>query len=154
MEKTKKVKKGVGLTPKKAKKTKKSKVPVAAAIHAHDHDGEHHLVGIGNLRVIITPDDNAWFAQGLEIDYAVQGDSMEDAKKQFEDGLAATIEQHLIINGHIKQLLRVAPPEAWRLLHEDGAWAQRFSHVSTHHIIKDATKFDGIDYLSYAAGVA
>ena len=50
--------------------------------------GDTHVVGIGNLRVAIETDGKFWTAQGLEIDYIAQGDDLEDAKKQFEDGLA------------------------------------------------------------------
>jgi hypothetical protein len=133
-----------------AKKTvgKKKPAPPAVAIQASHPDGEHHVVGIGNLRVVLVPDGDAWFAQGLEIDYAAQGDTVEDAKQQFEDGLVATIEEHLKQHGNIRLLLNVAPNEVWNeMLHEPGAQRKRFSTVSSHHIIKEATDFDGLEFL-------
>jgi len=142
----------------KIKVEKKNKKPVsdasvgttgksAMAIHAAHKDGEHHVVGIGNLRVIIIPDGKVFFAQGLEIDYAAQGDSVPDARKQFEEGLEATIQEHLRVHGNIDSLLKVAPNEAWNMLHKSEARPQRYSQVTAHHVIKEATSFEGIDYL-------
>src|SRR5947208_951861 len=88
--------------------------------------GTVHLVGIGNLRVVIVKDEKHFFAQGLEIDYAEQGNSVEDVKKNFEDGLRATIDQHLKINGTIKKLLRVAPPEVWEDILQDPSADRKF----------------------------
>src|ERR1039458_1707330 len=85
----------------KIKAKKKGKLSTTA-FHGVSHDGIHHVVGIGNLRVVIVPDGDFWFAQGLEIDYAVQGASEKDAKKKFEDGLEHTIEEHLKIHGTIE----------------------------------------------------
>lgn len=121
------------------------------AIHAHDDCGEHHVVGIGNLRVILVPDGKYWFAQGLEIDYAAQGDSIEDAKKQFEDGLTATVQQHLRMFGNIEKLLKVAPTEAWLDLWTNAkARHSRYSQLSTHEIIRNTLPFDAIDYVEVA----
>ena len=59
----------------------------AVAAHSVDADEKHQAVGIGNLRVLILPDeDGFWFAQGLELDYGVQGSTLEEAKKHFEEG--------------------------------------------------------------------
>ena len=54
----------------------------ATAIHGVSQEGDH-LVGIGNLRVLIEKEGNFWFAQGLEIDYVAQGDTMEAVQKEF-----------------------------------------------------------------------
>jgi len=132
--------------PKKGKKP--SKLPKTTAIHRTAEDGTTHMVGIGNLRVVIIPDGDAWFAQGLEIDYAVQGSSVEDSKKQFEDGLAATIQEHLRIYGTIEKLLEVAPTEVWKsVLLSPSAKLSGFSQVSVHEVIRNALPFHGIAYL-------
>ncbi|MGH8247905.1 MAG: hypothetical protein ACREUU_15905, partial [Gammaproteobacteria bacterium] len=94
-------------------KNKKVKSIPATAFHGKAEDGTH-VVGIGNLRVILFQEGDLWFAQGLEIDYASQGDSLEDVKKQFEDGLGATIEEHLRVYGNIDKILNVAPSEVWK----------------------------------------
>ena len=83
----------------------------AKAVHLADQDEAHHLVGLGNLRVVIVPDEDSWFAQGLEIDYAAQGQSVEEVQANFARGLRATINQHLQVYGNIKGLLKVAAPE-------------------------------------------
>ena len=44
------------------------------------------------LHVYVVPDSNFWFAQGVEIDYAAQGDSIDDAVQNFMTGLQRTIE--------------------------------------------------------------
>ncbi|MBI1955183.1 MAG: hypothetical protein HYS38_02205 [Acidobacteria bacterium] len=114
------------------------------------------FAGIGDLRVVICPDGDFWFAQGLEIDYAAQGKSPKDAKKQFSDGLSATVEQHLQIYGNIEKLLKAAPPEVWKdTLLSAGAIAKRYSAVMLYHVERQAVPdsiqgvfpFQGINYL-------
>lgn len=117
----------------------------ARAITVSTLDG--HVVGIGNLRVAIESDGKSWTAQGLEIDYIAQGDSLEDAKSQFEDGLSCTIDQHLRIYGNIDRLLSPAPREVWREVLNPQAIRTRFSQVSIHTAIKEAFGFEQVDYL-------
>jgi predicted RNase H-like HicB family nuclease len=47
---------------------------------------------IGALRVFIYNDDGSYFAQGLELDYFAQGESLEDVKARFFDGLLLTLD--------------------------------------------------------------
>jgi hypothetical protein len=143
------------------RKTLKSKAerkpnPSATAFHGQDQDGIHHVVGIGDLRVVICRDGKFWFAQGLEIDYAAQGKNIQDVKKQFSDGLSATIEQHLQIYGNIERLLRIAPQEAWQgVLMSGGAVAKRYSSLELFHVerrqvpqsIQAVFPFEGINFL-------
>jgi hypothetical protein len=140
------------LAPKKTKPKTKSKAVPAMALHASDKDGLHHLVGFGNIRVIIVPDGAAYFAQGLEIDYAAQGSTVDEVKKNFEVGLEATIQQHLKIYGNIKRMLQPAPPEVWQeLVPEKTALHNRYWHISEHTIADSALPYDGINYLVAAA---
>lgn len=137
---------------KKAKPKNKTKAAPAMALHASDKDGVHHLVGFGNIRVIIIPDGAAYFAQGLEIDYAAQGSTVEEVKKNFEVGLEATIQQHLKIYGNIKGILQPAPPDVWQeLVPEKTAVHNRYWHMSEHTIEDSALPYDGINYLVAAA---
>jgi len=137
---------------KKAAIKKKQKAEQAMAVHATHKDGVHHLVGFGNIRVVIVPDGASFFAQGLEIDYAAQGSSIEEVKKHFEIGLEATIQQHLKIYGNIKSLLQPAPPAIWQeLVPEKTALHNRYWHVSEHTIDHSALPYDGIKYLVAAA---
>ena len=129
--------------------------PGTTAFHGKAIDGIHHLVGIGDLRVVIVPDGDFWFAQGLEIDYAAQGESVKDAKRQFSDGLYATIEEHLQIYGNIENLLNVSPTEVWKEAWlSAGAIPNRYSTFSLYHVERQAMPeamqqvlpFQGINY--------
>jgi hypothetical protein len=141
----------------KSKVVKKGKTlpvasPKAIAIHAEHEDGVHHVVGLGNIRVLLLPDGDGWFAQGLEIDYGAQGDTIEDAKTQFEHGLEATVEEHLRVNGNIDMLLKVAPDDIWNLATKHGVHLKRYTQVTNHHVIRENTNYQGIAYL--VAGAA
>jgi len=125
-------------TTRKAKKS----TPVAEAMHIKHKDGKHHIVGISNLRVMIVPDDGCWFAQGLEIDYAVQGSSVADVKRKFQKGLAATIHHNLDIFGKIDNMLRVAPNEAWIALWNIAkSKSATLDQVSMHEIAPKLKEF-------------
>jgi hypothetical protein len=63
------------------------------------------------LHVLLCEEDGAWTAQGVEIDYAACGGSIEEATKNFGEGLALTIFQHLLIRGNLEKVLQFAPKE-------------------------------------------
>ena len=86
----------------------------AHAIHVQNHDD--HAVCIGSLRVLITQHENEWIAQGIEIDYAASGSSLNNVKDNFQNGLALTIEEHLKAFGTIEHLLKHAPVTELRKL--------------------------------------
>ena len=65
------------------------------------------------LRVLVSRDGSGWFAQGLEIDYAAGGDTLEDVQRRFEEGLLATIREHLRTYGDLRRLVRPAPQDEW-----------------------------------------
>ena len=81
-----------------------------------------------SLRVLITTQDGAWLAQGLEIDYAIDGTSIPDVKKKFQTGLAMTIESSLRVIGNINDLLRIAPQERWAAYFDAKHRLHRFTH--------------------------
>lgn len=119
----------------------------AEAVHVAK--GKHRVVGIGNLRVFILPDGPFWYAQGLEIDYGAQGNSIEDAKRNFEKGLEATVDLHLKTHGTIENLLDPAPPEVLREAARELSSLQLHWQVSAHEVGRGsqlALPFDGIDY--------
>ena len=105
----------------------------ATAVHAIAEQGEH-IVGIGDLRVVLAQEGNHWFTQGLEVDYVAQGPSIEDAKENFETGLASTLYENLQIHGTIQPLLVPAPVEVWKERFDPGSSAKRYTHVSVHRI--------------------
>lgn len=150
-------------------KRKKNKTPRIAqsvtatgahAVHASD-DAGHHLVDIGNIRVFVVRDGDHWFAQGLEIDYSAQGNTVEAAQRNFQRGLLLTIQAHLRAYGGIDRLLQFSPPHAVReflnCLHRF-----RFSHTSVHFTdlsgpseftqqVKAQLPYSGIDFYAQAA---
>jgi hypothetical protein len=81
----------------------------AKAVKTDLPDGEHHAVGISKLHVLVVPDGKGWFAQAFEIDYGVQGNSIEEVKKRFEEGLAATIQHNVDIFDTITNILHPNP---------------------------------------------
>lgn len=119
----------------------------SGAVAVHDESGVDHVVGIGDLRVMIVQEDKGcWFARGLEIDFAEQGTSLEDVKFRFEKSLADTIKEHLTVRGSIRDLLHVAPPDVWNEFW-DGVTGQRLSLscVTAHSLLprKEQAKTDG-----------
>ena len=118
------------------------------AVHLEDEDGQ--AVAIWNLSVLIVPDEEFWFAQGIEINYGAQGDSEEDAKSNFEAGLLDTICLHLRVHGHIKNLLKFAPSRVLVGAAKNKSLIQRFAQVSFHDIadvnVQQALPFSGIEY--------
>jgi hypothetical protein len=139
------------------KKKKKEKAASAVAFHGETNDGTN-VVGIGNLRVVILEDDGTWFAQGLEIDYAAQGDSLEGVKKNFEEGLCATIHLHLKTYSTIERLLKSAPSSVWKeMLYSELSGLQRYSQVSFHRNVTECMPklpFEGIEYIQREAVAA
>ena len=129
--------------------------PLPTAIQATDEDGTLHAVGIWDLRVFIVPDGKFWFAQGLEVDLAAQGDSVADAKKNFEDGLESSIDLHLRMYNSIERLLKFAPSEVLQEALRDRSRIRLYSQVSVHDMgakSKIALPFDNVTYLVSKAG--
>jgi len=144
-------------TKKSPKNKPKKQNHTSSATAFHTGDGETHIVGIGNLRVILCHEDDFWFAQGLEIDYAADGKTQAEVRKNFEAGLEATIDQHLKVYGNIKQILIPAPAEIWQDLGASGK-QMRYSQVTFHDRPKDVNlrhiPYSGINYIERTDEVA
>lgn len=78
-------------------------------------------------------DADQWVAQGLEIDYAAQADSVNSVKAAFERGLAMTLHENLRVFGKIDSVLRPAPEETWKALMTAGGLVKRHTQVSIRH---------------------
>ena len=63
----------------------------------------------GTLRVALTSEDGAWFAQGLEVDYFAAGETLEEAEQNFQEGLAITVKRHLKKFGTLDRM-KPTPP--------------------------------------------
>jgi hypothetical protein len=84
---------------------------------------------IEELKVVVLADREGWFAQGLEIDYDAQANSLEAVKSNFENGLAGLVSRHLGINGKLDGLLKPTPKDTWKVLWGAGK-AYRVSSAS------------------------
>lgn len=95
-----------------------------------------HTVLIGALRVLVTREDNdLWSVQGVEIDYAACGRSLEDAQKRFENGLLGTIRSNFERFVTIDRLLKWTPHEEIARMSE---LANKYDvTILTLHPIKD-----------------
>ena len=71
------------------------------------------VVGILDLQVVLAKQESHWVAQGLEIDYAAAGDSIEDVKRRFHEGLVATIQVHFDRFGSLDKLIIPAETTDW-----------------------------------------
>lgn len=111
---------------------------MAEAVHISkksNDGGSNHAVGLGDLRVMIVQEaPNAWYAQGIEIDYIAQGESLEAAKKSFERGLELTITEHLRAYGNIEKLLQPAPQDVWAEFFKSDGGRFKYSQVSKHKL--------------------
>jgi len=78
--------------------------------------GASHM---GSLRVHVVYDDGAWFAQGLELDYASEGTTLAQAQEHFERGLMSTVllnttgDSEAQKEAKIRSLLSPAPKSVW-----------------------------------------
>jgi len=147
--------------PKKLKlKKNRKKASGATAIYARAENGSSSIVGIGNLRVVIIQEEQMWYAQGLEIDYATQANSLPAVKALFADGLEATVHENLRVFGTIEKMLKPAPPEVWREMIY-GRYARKRSfyhsqllfHEENVETLKELP-FGGIDFLEFSEPVA
>jgi hypothetical protein len=82
------------------------------AVAVHRTDGKTHQVNLC-VNVAVWNDDESWFAQSLEIDYAAEGTDLSDLKRRFTWGLVTTIGMHLSMYGNLDKLMVPAPAGAW-----------------------------------------
>lgn len=127
---------------------------VAEAIHL-SNGGNQHIVGVKSIRVFISKDGDMWFAQGLDIDYASCGDTIEETKRNFETGIKKTIAEHLKLHGNIEKFLKIAPQEAWKEYFETSAniIKQEYSDLQFHDLCDESEQdincfpFNKIEFL-------
>lgn len=115
-----------------------SKVTKTGASAQQFVHGDHHVVDIKNINVAIYQKGKHWIAQGVEIDYIAQGDTVDDVKRAFENGLEGTINQHLKIHGDIDRLLKCSPDSVLlrvfrRLLKDPTSISATYSQISVHN---------------------
>lgn len=98
-------------------------------LHRRDAGGCHH-VSIA-LRVWLYEEANMWVAQGIDIDYAAAGESLDDVKDRFGRGLIASVEANLDEFGTLEHLCKRAPDDIWRAFFESAAEAEAQKRLLT-----------------------
>lgn len=90
-------------------------------------DADLIVMEAGVLRAMALPDGSSWFVHGLEVDYAEQGDTLEQAIDHFERGLRETIELRVSQQESLRRAVH-APADG----STDGGWRWRWlSHGVT-----------------------
>lgn len=113
----------------------------ATVVHTVNPKTAVQKVAFGDLKVVIVKDDDGWFfAQGLDINYAAQGRTLAEVKKNFGEGLGKTIGLHIERFGTIKKLLRPAPPEAWEITHVPSARHLQYSCVKLYPFVPETAR--------------
>lgn len=115
------------------RRTKAKPRRAATALHAQTENGTD-VVMIDKLRVALMQDGSTWVAQGLEIDYAAEGSSLDEAKTAFARGLMLTLRENVRVFGNIRNVLRVAPPEVWNAYMAANVLRQIHSQISEHSV--------------------
>ncbi len=126
-----------------------------ATVYAEVDTGGVIGTGLWNLHVRITQEDDCWFAQGYEIDYAADGSSLEDVRLRFQCGLGATIHEHLKIFGTAEKVLAPAPAKVWQGLKEAPGSSHTYSHIGVYKFedpsIRASLPFSAIEYFTVPA---
>jgi hypothetical protein len=123
----------------------------------HYREDDHEYVKIGALNVLVTQDGDWWFAQGLEIEYAAQGKSLEEVAENFGQGLATTAHAYLEEFGSIEKMLRPSPEVLRELSNASRKKMLKLSVESRHDIhelleepaIRQAFPFSSIKFFQH-----
>lgn len=78
--------------------------------HVISDDGQHRIA-IDGLRVWLFQEDGQWIAQGIDIDYAVSGETVERAREMFEFGLCLTLVENIRRYGSIERFVSKRVPK-------------------------------------------
>jgi hypothetical protein len=87
--------------------------PFRYSISASTLEPRSFRVEIENLKVWLYRRDEKWIAQGLDIAYTATGQTPEQARARFEQGLARTVVLSMQKSGSLESLIRPAPPNVW-----------------------------------------
>ncbi len=120
--------------------------------HDENQQRVQALVGIFDLQVVVAPDDDAWIAQGIEIDYATAGSSPDDVRARFGQGLCTLIQAHLDRFGNIERMIESAPLSTWaEFVEKQGDQQQwQYSSVSIHDYLPPNLQYFPFGNIKYA----
>lgn len=96
-----------------------------------------------DLRVVIVKEgEGMYFAQGLEIDVATQGASIEDAQQRFENTLRATIHYSIEEFGSMHGLLGSTPNYIWKRYFLPEGNAKTYRQAAIRRLEHEAGSFE------------
>lgn len=100
---------------------------------------------IKTLNVVVDEEkSNIWFAQGLELNYAAGGNSFEEVMIYFQEGLLATIHNHLKLYRSFNRLLKPSCyASAWDLYYKSTILSSTIVRFNT----LDSFPFKEINFL-------
>lgn len=122
-------------------------------------DGQTANASVKALRVLLCQEHGGYTAQGLEIDYAASGETVDEAMKNFVEGLVHTVVHHLFILGNLDKVLVTAPKEiVAEYLKTPPAAIKSIGFVATVNAFEEADvekpeekakqfPFDGIEFI-------
>ena len=113
----------------------------------HTKAGTTHVVGLGPIKVIVCNEGASWFAQGLDVDYAASGSSLEAVQQNFHAGLKATIDLHIKAYNGLKKFLKPAPKDVWDELYAAGGKGYTYTQISLHDDLSKVLGFEQISYI-------
>ncbi len=120
----------------------------------HFQDGDCHAVLVGALRVLVCEEEpGIWSAQGIDIDFAASGTSVDDVQIRFEYGLSNTLRNPIDRFGGIEKLLRFAPQNVWVDL-VGNAKQYNLNLIRVHEIQQDPLPYGMIAYYGDTAKAA
>lgn len=102
----------------------------------HAQAGDVHFV-VAEVKVLVLNDDGSWYAQGLDIDHAAEGSSLEDVHAKFLKGFEKTICEHLRMYGNIERMVEPAPVEFWKRFYFGQNPRRTISWGSVHSVPGD-----------------
>ncbi len=86
--------------------------------------------------MLIVPDGKAFFAQCHEIDYAAQGETLEEVKSNFEKGFSATVFHHLRMFGSLDEMMHPVGGDMWQdLIGSTEGMKFTVSHTALHRVL-------------------
>lgn len=113
---------------------------------AHVAKGNQHRVILNDVRVIIVPDGDRWFAQGIDINYATDGSSIHEVQQNFESGLSLTIKANLQRVGNIDRIMRSPDMSVWAPLLQKKGLHFDFSMSDVHEMDDAELPYRRIQY--------
>lgn len=99
------------------------------------------------LKVVVVPDEDAFFAQGFDVDYFASGATREEAEENFRLGLEKMVAVHLKKFGNLDRLV----PASVKVRAEYIKYATMNPQHTKTHVLKMASQFpfERVQYFAF-----